>query len=31
MNGNHRIAILRERGVDVDALPRETLDPHDPD
>ena len=25
MNGNHRIKILRERGVDVDALPREII------
>lgn len=23
INGDHRIEILRERGVDVDALPRE--------
>jgi len=23
MDGNHRIIILRERGVDVDSLPRE--------
>ncbi len=26
-NGNTRIKILRERGVDVDALPRETHTP----
>lgn len=24
MDGHHRIRVLRERGVDVDALPRET-------
>jgi hypothetical protein len=27
MNGNHRIKLLRDRGVDVDALPREVLPP----
>jgi hypothetical protein len=27
MNGNHRIAVLLERGVDVHALPREALGP----
>lgn len=25
INGNHRLKILRERGVDVNALPREIL------
>ena len=25
IDGHHRIAILRERGVDVDRLPREVL------
>ena len=25
MNGNHRIQVLRERGVDVDSLPPRTL------
>lgn len=25
IDGHHRIAILRERGVDVDQLPREVL------
>lgn len=25
MDGHHRIYVLRERGVDVDALPREAL------
>jgi hypothetical protein len=25
LDGHHRIKILRERGVDVDALPRETI------
>jgi len=25
INGHHRIKILRERGVDVDALPREVV------
>ena len=29
MDGHHRIAILRERGVDVDRLPRELLEPED--
>jgi hypothetical protein len=24
MDGHHRVFVLRERGVDVDALPRET-------
>ena len=26
IDGHHRIAILRERGVDVDQLPREVLE-----
>jgi hypothetical protein len=26
MEGHHRIYVLRERGVDVDALPREYLE-----
>ena len=26
MDGNHRIAVLRQRGVDVDALPREAVE-----
>lgn len=26
MEGHHRIHVLRERGVDVDALPREFLE-----
>jgi hypothetical protein len=25
MDGHHRVSVLRERGVDVDALPREYL------
>jgi hypothetical protein len=25
MDGHHRIAVLRERGVDVDSLPREVI------
>lgn len=25
MDGHHRIAVLRERGVDVDSLPRELI------
>jgi ParB-like chromosome segregation protein Spo0J len=29
VDGHHRIKVLRDRGVDVDALPRETL-PKDP-
>jgi hypothetical protein len=29
MDGHHRITILRERGVDVDALPREIVTRHD--
>jgi hypothetical protein len=27
LNGHHRIKILRARGVDVDALPREVIPP----
>ncbi len=27
LNGNHRVKILRGRGVDVDSLPREILPP----
>lgn len=26
LDGHHRIAVLRIRGVDVDALPREVID-----
>jgi len=26
MDGHHRVFVLRERGVDVDALPREFLE-----
>ena len=26
MDGHHRVYVLRERGVDVDALPREELE-----
>lgn len=26
MDGHHRIYVLRERGVDIDALPREHLE-----
>jgi hypothetical protein len=26
IDGHHRLAVLRERGVDVDQLPREVLD-----
>jgi hypothetical protein len=26
MDGHHRVFVLRERGVDVDALPRESLE-----
>ena len=29
LDGHHRIVVLRERGVDVDALPREVL-PQEP-
>jgi hypothetical protein len=25
MDGHHRVCILRERGVDIEALPRETV------
>jgi len=25
LDGHHRVAILRERGIDVDKLPREVL------
>lgn len=25
LDGHHRIAVLRARGIDVDALPRETI------
>jgi len=28
LDGHHRIVVLRERGFDVDALPREVV-PHD--
>jgi hypothetical protein len=27
LNGHHRVRILRSRGVDVDALPREIIPP----
>ena len=27
MDGHHRIKVLRDRGVDIDALPREILPP----
>ncbi len=27
LEGHHRLAVLRERGVEVDALPREVLPP----
>jgi len=27
LDGHHRIVVLRERGVDVDVLPREVLSP----
>lgn len=26
MDGHHRVCVLRERGIDVDALPREDLE-----
>ena len=26
MDGHHRVYVLRERGVDVDSLPRESLE-----
>jgi hypothetical protein len=29
LDGHHRIAVLRERKVDVDGLPREVLQKHD--
>lgn len=29
IDGHHRVKVLRERGVDVDALPREVI-PRDP-
>lgn len=29
LDGHHRIKVLRDRGVDVDSLPREVI-PHDP-
>lgn len=29
IDGHHRIRILRDRGVDVDSLPREVI-PHEP-
>ena len=31
LDGHHRIAVLRERKVDVDALPREVLARQEPD
>lgn len=36
LNGHHRLTVLKERGVDIDALPREVipkqpLDPNLPD
>jgi hypothetical protein len=31
MDGHHRIQVLLERGVDVDALPREVVAKDDPD
>jgi hypothetical protein len=27
LEGHHRLAVLRERGVDIDTLPRELLPP----
>ena len=30
LEGHHRLAVLRERGIDVDVLPREVL-PHEPE
>jgi hypothetical protein len=30
LEGHHRLAVLRERGVDVDTLPRELI-PQDPE
>ena len=30
LEGHHRLVILRERGIDVDALPREVL-PQEPE
>jgi len=33
INGHHRIKVLRERGINVDSLPREVVvkdDPHKP-
>jgi hypothetical protein len=29
MDGHHRIEVLRERGIDVDSLPREVLEDED--
>ena len=31
INGHHRLKLLRERGVDVDALPREVIEPDSSD
>jgi hypothetical protein len=29
LDGHHRIVVLRERGVNVDTLPREEVVPHE--
>jgi hypothetical protein len=29
LEGHHRLVVLRERGIDVDVLPREVLPPKD--
>jgi hypothetical protein len=29
LEGHHRLVVLRERGIDIDVLPREVL-PHEP-
>jgi len=29
LDGHHRIHVLRERGEDVNALPREVIQPHE--
>jgi len=30
LEGHHRLVVLRERGIDIDVLPREVL-PHEPE
>jgi hypothetical protein len=30
LDGHHRLTVLRERGVDVEALPRDIIEKNDP-